>query len=106
MQMRPPTIYLVEPIDHVHYKTKIVFSDSAKHARLAASTAHNLVKIISPLATASDMDMVYLDERLSICIVIEPSVIEVDDKMAKVNYQGKIYHLFKDEAENVLEKIF
>lgn len=106
MSLKPPTIYLVEPIDHRHYKSKIVYSDNVKHARLAASTAHNLVKIISPLASASDMDMVYLDESLSICIEIEPTILEISEKMVKVNYHGKIYHLFKNEAENILEMIF
>lgn len=95
-------IYLIEPIDHEQFKTKIVFSDSPEYARIAASTAHNLIKIIMPKESEFEIDQVYMDENLSLCIQIDPEILESNERMVKLKYNEKIYHLFKDEAEDVL----
>lgn len=89
-------IYLIEPIDGRH-KKMLVFSDNEEHARRHASAN-----------VAPNDGRVYLDGNLSTCIHIEPKLIDNDLELKSViiQYNEVIYHLHKDEAEDVIaEKI-
>jgi len=95
-------IYLVQPIDK-SYKEAIVYADTEEQARIAAAALAREAKTPQAIANGNEIASIYVNRGESICIEIEPTIIDGENtNEVSVKYNEVIYKLKKSKAEEVI----
>jgi hypothetical protein len=96
-------IFLVQPLSKNIHNEMIVYADTEELARAAAALA-NKSKTASVSINEIPIDLIYLNEGMSICIEIQEDIIKIGNNLesVQVEYNEVRYDLAKDLAQKVI----